>query len=191
MPTFCRKPHVASFYSSLIQPYIKLYHRQTEFGHTDEIIYVRFRRYICISFVNFLLRKKYIAQLKYTDHQNVYEWIMITTFQVHLIVYIVYIYIHSKVYIVYIYIQSYIFTKIRRFFLGSLTAFHELERGPPIHHTHRLQKTCAIKIYCKDDIYDKDDKHIYDKRIYHYEYRYLGQRLTVKVILGEKILRMI
>ena len=31
--------------------------------HTDEIIYVRFRRYVCISFANFLLCKKYIAQL--------------------------------------------------------------------------------------------------------------------------------
>ena len=33
---------------------------QTE-GHTDEIIYVRFRRYVCISFANFLvcdLKKK-------------------------------------------------------------------------------------------------------------------------------------
>ena len=43
MPTFCRKPEVASFYSSVIQPYTKLCHRQTEFGqtdkHTDEIIY--------------------------------------------------------------------------------------------------------------------------------------------------------
>ena len=28
MPTFCRKPHVASFYSSLTVPYTKLCHRQ-------------------------------------------------------------------------------------------------------------------------------------------------------------------
>ena len=33
------------------------------YRHTDEIIYVRFRRYVCINFVNFLLCKKYIAQL--------------------------------------------------------------------------------------------------------------------------------
>ena len=70
MPTFCRKPEVASFHTSLIQPYTKLCHRQTdrqnEFGdrHIDEITYVRFRRYVCISFANFLLRNKYIAQLK-------------------------------------------------------------------------------------------------------------------------------
>ena len=32
MPTFCCKPQVASFYSSLKQPYRKLCHRQTEFG---------------------------------------------------------------------------------------------------------------------------------------------------------------
>ena len=36
--------------------------RQTN-RHTDEIIYVRFCRYVCISFANFFLRKKYIAQL--------------------------------------------------------------------------------------------------------------------------------
>ena len=30
MPTFCRKPHVASFYNSLIQPHTKLCHRQTD-----------------------------------------------------------------------------------------------------------------------------------------------------------------
>ena len=69
MPTFCRKPHVASFYSSLIQPNTKLCHRKKDRirtkGHTDEIIYVRFRRYICISFANLLLCKKYIAELKY------------------------------------------------------------------------------------------------------------------------------
>ena len=65
MPTFCRKPHVASFYTSLTLPYTKLGHRQnSEFGHTDEIKYVRFRRYVCISFAIFLLRKKYIAELK-------------------------------------------------------------------------------------------------------------------------------
>ena len=29
MPTFCRKPQVASFYSSLKQPYTILCHRQT------------------------------------------------------------------------------------------------------------------------------------------------------------------
>ena len=67
MPTFCCRPQVASFYSSLIQPYTKLCHRHTEFGHTeghtDEIIYVRFRRYVCISFANFFLCKKYITQL--------------------------------------------------------------------------------------------------------------------------------
>ena len=62
MPTFCRKPEVASFYSSLKQPYTKMCHRTTN-RHTDEIIYVRFRRYVCISFANFLLCKKYIAQL--------------------------------------------------------------------------------------------------------------------------------
>ena len=38
--------------------------RQLSDIHTNEIIYARFRRYVCISFVNFLLRKKYIAQLK-------------------------------------------------------------------------------------------------------------------------------
>ena len=38
--------------------------------HTYEIIYVRFRRYVCISFANFLLRKKYIAQLNYHYHQG-------------------------------------------------------------------------------------------------------------------------
>ena len=68
MPTFCRKVQVARLYSSLKQPYTKLCHRQAELGqtegHTDEIIYVRFRRYVCISFANFLLCKKYIAQLK-------------------------------------------------------------------------------------------------------------------------------
>ena len=73
MPTFFRKPQVASFYSSLKQPYTKLCHRhkdrirtegQTE-GHTNEIIYVRFRRYVCISFDNFLLCKKYIAELNH------------------------------------------------------------------------------------------------------------------------------
>ena len=63
MPTFCRKLQIASFYSYLKQPYIKLCHRQNSDKHTYEIIYVRFRRYVCISFVNFLLRKKYIAQL--------------------------------------------------------------------------------------------------------------------------------
>ena len=61
MPTFCRKPHVASFYSSLTLPYTKLCHRQNEFGQTDrhtyEIKYVRFRRYACISFAIFLLRE--------------------------------------------------------------------------------------------------------------------------------------
>ena len=31
----CRKLQVASFYSSLMQPYTKLCHRQNEFGHTD------------------------------------------------------------------------------------------------------------------------------------------------------------
>ena len=66
MPTFCRRPHVASFHSSLMQPYTKLCHRQNSDRHTDEIIYVRFRRYVCISFANFLLCKKYIAQLNYT-----------------------------------------------------------------------------------------------------------------------------
>ena len=35
-------------------------------GHTDEIIYVRFHRYVCISFANFLLCKKYITQLNNT-----------------------------------------------------------------------------------------------------------------------------
>ena len=69
MPMFCRKPQVVSFYSSLMQPYTKLCHRQTERiwtdRHTDEIIYVRFRWYVCISFANFLLCKKYIAQLNY------------------------------------------------------------------------------------------------------------------------------
>ena len=34
--------------------------------HTDEINNVRFRRYVCINFANFLLRKKYIDQLNYT-----------------------------------------------------------------------------------------------------------------------------
>ena len=63
MSTFCRKPEVASVHSSLIQPYTKLCNRQTEFRHTDEKIYVRFRRYVCISFAIFFLRKKYIAQL--------------------------------------------------------------------------------------------------------------------------------
>ena len=72
MSTFFRKPEVASPYSSIIQPETKMCHRQkdrirtegqTE-GHTDEIIYVRFFRYVCISFANFLLCKKYIAQLK-------------------------------------------------------------------------------------------------------------------------------
>ena len=68
MPTFCRKPQIAIFHSSLIQPYKKLCHRQSEFGqkdrHTYGIKYVRFRRYVCISFAIFLFRKKYIAQLK-------------------------------------------------------------------------------------------------------------------------------
>ena len=32
--------------------------RQTD-RHTDEIIYVRFRRYVCMSFANFLLHQKY------------------------------------------------------------------------------------------------------------------------------------
>ena len=77
MPTFFRKPHVASFYSSLIEPYKKLCHRQTEFGqtegHTDEIICVHFLRYVCISFANFLLCKKYIAQLNYTNKHFVRE----------------------------------------------------------------------------------------------------------------------
>ena len=68
MPTFCRKPEVASFNSSLTLPYTKLCHRQNSDRqnsdrHTDKIIYVRFRRYVCISFANFLLCKKYIAQL--------------------------------------------------------------------------------------------------------------------------------
>ena len=66
MPTFCRKPQVASFYSSLIQPYTKMCHRTTDRTtdrYTDEIIHVRFHRYVSISFTNFLLRKKYIAQL--------------------------------------------------------------------------------------------------------------------------------
>ena len=71
MPTFYRKPDVASFYSSLMQPHTKLCHRQTEFGHTDEIIYVRFRWYVYISFANFLLRKKYIAQLNYLSKHKV------------------------------------------------------------------------------------------------------------------------
>ena len=62
MLTFCRKPHVASFYSSLTLPYTKLCHRQTD-RYTYEIKYVRFRRYACISFAIFLLRKKYIVQL--------------------------------------------------------------------------------------------------------------------------------
>ena len=39
MPTFCRKAEVASFYSSLIQPFIKLCHRQNSDKHTDEIIH--------------------------------------------------------------------------------------------------------------------------------------------------------
>ena len=64
MPTFCRKPHVASFYSSLIQPYTKLCHRQKD-RHTYEIKYMRFRQYVCIGFAIFLLRKKYIAPLNY------------------------------------------------------------------------------------------------------------------------------
>ena len=67
MPTFCRKPEVASFYSSLKQLYTKMCHRTTNRQtnrHTDEINYVRFHRYVCINFANFLLRMKYIAQLK-------------------------------------------------------------------------------------------------------------------------------
>ena len=60
MPTFCRKPEVASFYSSLKQPYTKMCHRTTD-KHTDEIIYVRFRRYVCNKLrYFFLLRKKNI-----------------------------------------------------------------------------------------------------------------------------------
>ena len=51
MPTFCRKPQFASF---------------AEEGHTDEIIYVRFCRYVCISFANFLLCENYIAQINYS-----------------------------------------------------------------------------------------------------------------------------
>ena len=39
MPTFCRKPEVASFFSYLIQPYTKLCHRQNSDKHTDEIIH--------------------------------------------------------------------------------------------------------------------------------------------------------
>ena len=42
--------------------------------HTYEIIYVRFRRYVCISFANFLLRKKYIAQLNYNCTRKVLFW---------------------------------------------------------------------------------------------------------------------
>ena len=80
MPTFCRKPEVASFYSSLIQPYTKLCHRQTEFGDTDEIIYVRFHRYVCISFANFLLCKKYIAQLNNGTNINCFYVVTVLYF---------------------------------------------------------------------------------------------------------------
>ena len=53
---------VTSFYGSLIHKIVP----QTEFGHTYEIKYVRFRGYVCISFAIFLLQsKKYIAQLNY------------------------------------------------------------------------------------------------------------------------------
>ena len=56
--------------------------RQTEFGQTegqknkptDEIIYVRFCRYVWVSFANFLLRKKYVAQIK---NIRVYMYILI------------------------------------------------------------------------------------------------------------------
>ena len=64
MPTFCRKPEVASSYSSLKQPYTKMCHRQTNKQidrHTDEINNVRFRRYVCNKLrYFFLLRKKNI-----------------------------------------------------------------------------------------------------------------------------------
>ena len=56
MPTFCRKPELTSFYSSLTLPYTKLCHRQTD-RYTNEIKYVRFRRYVYISFAIFFLRK--------------------------------------------------------------------------------------------------------------------------------------
>ena len=65
MPTFCCKPHVASFYSSLIQPYTKLCHRQNSDRqtdkHTDEIIYPVHLRLASLYFLALL---KNIAQLK-------------------------------------------------------------------------------------------------------------------------------
>ena len=70
MPIFCRKPDVASFYSYLIQPCTKMCHRTTD-RHTDEVIYVRFRWHVYISFANFVLRKKYIAQLNECVNNNV------------------------------------------------------------------------------------------------------------------------
>ena len=58
---------VTSFYGSLIHKIVPQTDRQTEGQnsdrHTYEIIYARFRGYVCISFAIFLLRKKYIAQL--------------------------------------------------------------------------------------------------------------------------------
>ena len=70
MPTFCRNRRSLAF---IVPSYNRTQNCATDRQnsdrqkdrHTDEIIYVRFRRYVCISFANFLLHKKYIAQLEY------------------------------------------------------------------------------------------------------------------------------
>ena len=61
MLTFFCKPQVASFYSSLKQPYTKLCHRQNLDRQT--YLWNNLRMFLLIRL--YKLRKKYIAQLKY------------------------------------------------------------------------------------------------------------------------------
>ena len=61
MLTFFCKPQVASFYSSLKQPYTKLCHRQNL--DRQRYLWNNLRMFLLIRL--YKLRKKYIAQLKY------------------------------------------------------------------------------------------------------------------------------
>ena len=63
MPTFCRKLQVASFYSSLIQPYTKLCHRQNSDRQTNILMKYSIRYILDQLRYIFLSRKKICAQL--------------------------------------------------------------------------------------------------------------------------------
>ena len=92
MPIFCCKPQVASFYSSLIQPYTKLCHRQNSDKHTDEIIHpVHFK----LASLYFLALKKIFVNSQWFSSPHLFKsFLQLRVIVGHLLRFILIISIH-------------------------------------------------------------------------------------------------